>query len=477
MPGKWISRLALRAAARMSQGTMIRLGARHSLSSFRRAARTSVAYQTILVEAGLEPKSIRTISDFTSRVPVLDKAKTFARFPLQQLCVTPVGSRSIQNIITSSGQGGRFAFGMLSRSQMVRTVKMIDLALDANFQVFTRPTLLVNCLPMGVGFQSESVTIAETSVREDMVIALIKGFGDYYDQIVVVCDPLFLKRVLDYATEQRFDWMSKRCHFVIGEESFSESYRDYVGVMTGIDPENEAHGFIGSTYGVGELAMNLLFETRRSVAIRRLVQREPEVRSLLYGGEGERCGNPMVFAYNPLRTMVEVLLTEEAGLFGRLVITLTDPGHAVPLPRYSTGDRACFIGQDMVAELQVKYRLPKDVIDFPLVAVSGRDKDALPGGFHVAQFKEAIFSDVELARCLSGAFTVSQNDGSLTLHLQLGAGCEALGREQVARLCAMMPAGFPEDSLRIWPFEQFPFAMTLDYERKLNYFVSGAGAS
>jgi phenylacetate-CoA ligase len=71
-------------------------------------------------------------------------------------------------VLTSSGHGGRFSFGLSSRRQHAESAAMIDYSMDEAFGIATRRTLAINCLPMGVTFSSEAVTVATTSVREDM---------------------------------------------------------------------------------------------------------------------------------------------------------------------------------------------------------------------------------------------------------------------------------------------------------------------
>ena len=73
--------------------------------------------------------------------------------------------------------------------------RFIDAALDAAFAIRSRSTLTINCLPMGVVFASHRMTVATTSVREDMAIALVRTFGDHDQQIILVGDPLFMKKI------------------------------------------------------------------------------------------------------------------------------------------------------------------------------------------------------------------------------------------------------------------------------------------
>ena len=78
--------------------------------------------------------------------------------------------------------------------------------------------LLVNCLPMGVMFTSNAVCVANVSVREDMALAILRQVEPLFEQVVLCLDPLFSKRLLDYAAEQSFDWSALRTNVIIGEK-------------------------------------------------------------------------------------------------------------------------------------------------------------------------------------------------------------------------------------------------------------------
>jgi hypothetical protein len=49
------------------------------------------------------------------------------------------------------------------------------------------------------------MTIATTSVREDMAVALVEAFGHHYEQVQLVADPLFMKRRTDYTAARHTD--------------------------------------------------------------------------------------------------------------------------------------------------------------------------------------------------------------------------------------------------------------------------------
>ncbi len=463
--GKWRRRRQLAALARVSGPRLLELGERRALGAFRRAAARVPAYQELLAEGGVSPGDIRTLADLTERCPVLTKETTFGRFSLHQLC-QPGALDQLATVVTSSGHGGRLAFGLSTWAQAGRGRRDIDLALEHAFAVDSYRTLLINCLPMGVRFSSDVVTVAEVSVREDMALALASNFGPYYDQIILVGDPLFLKRLSDTARDQGIDWGAMRVNVVIGEEPFGENFRGYLAARLGVDLESGSGGLIGSSMGVGELGLNLFHETRETIALRRRAARDPALARLLFGSAELSGAPPMLFVYNPLRVFVETLGADadaDGGGFGRLTVTLVEGSAPLPLVRYQTGDLARRVAVDPGAES----------LALPLIAVAGAEADRLPDGRTVTDYKDALYIDHEVADALSGAFRLEWGEGGPRLHLQLRQGA-AEAADLRARLGQLLPGELAPEALVVWPFETFPFGMTLDYERKFDYLPSPA---
>src|SRR6185295_12546343 len=105
----------------------------------------------------------------------------------------------------------------------------IDDALDSLFAVRSRPTLLINCLPMGVKVHTQVCTLAETSVRPDMAVGLVKTFGQHFAQIILVGEAAFLKHVLETGMRSGLDWRKYAVHVILGEEPLAENARRYLG--------------------------------------------------------------------------------------------------------------------------------------------------------------------------------------------------------------------------------------------------------
>ena len=473
----WLARLERRfikyKLARSEPDALIRMGHKWLLPCFRRAARHSPAYRTLLAEAGVDPGSINTAEDFVSRCPLLEKANTFKRFGIGQLICDDVPLGDLASVLTSSGHGaGGFALGMSTRKQFQGTPRLIDLGLDMAFDIDARRTLLINCLPMGVTFNSNAVCVANVSVREDMACAIVKQAGSLFEQIVLCGDPLFLKRLCDYSEKAGVEWSRHRMHVIVGEETFSETFRDYLGAVLHIDPDAKDGGLIGSSMGVGELGLNLFNETRETVALRRACLDNPALLKQLTGVDTAVSPAPTFLVFNPLRSFVEVINTDGDGV-GDLVVTVMDETTPVPLMRYSTGDRMQLLPQAVLREAAKQVpgglRLP----NAPIIALHGRAKDRLEGGGHVDLFKEALYRHSDVARHLTGAHRIVPDGLSVRWEVQAVRGTETDLSSLALRLKADVASRLAgrEVAVTVHDYDAFPYGKTIDYERKFVYWV------
>jgi phenylacetate-CoA ligase len=439
------------------------------LAEFRRAADHVPAYQTLLAEAGVRADDVRDMGSFAALCPILSKVNTFDRFPLPQLSVGGE-LRDVGGVLTSSGHGGRFSFGVISRAEAAASAAFVDAALDAAFGVKSKKTLAINCLPMGVGLSSHCMTMATTSVREDMAVSLVKTVGAGYEQIVLISDPLFLKRLIDHAAEQAVDWTQYRVNVVIGEETFGEHFRAYVARSFGLDADRPERGSIMSSFGVAELGLHLCFETAQTAALARAAAASPAIRRDLLGGT-PGSWQPMLLSFHPRRTFIEVVDPDVDG-YGKLTISMLDPGRQVPLLRYQTGDVARLLDRDDFAGILHVHDETAGEIPEALIALRGRPREALPNGSQVGDYKDALYANPELAHHFTGATRLIFTGTGLTLHVQLARGqTPTVALEQ--GLLAEIAADARPSRLVLWRYAEFPFGMSLDYERKFAHYVPG----
>ena len=108
-----------------------------------------------------------------------------------------------------------------------------------------------------------------------------------------------------------------------------------------------------------------------------------------------------------------------------------------------------------------------------LLALRGREKEALPNGSHVGFYKDALYADHRIARLLTGAFrtTFSGHGARCTSSLRRATGAGSVVEQGIC--CARSRRRCRPARLVLWPYDRFPFGMSLDYERKFTHYVPG----
>jgi phenylacetate-CoA ligase len=425
-------------------------------------------YRTLLDEHGVRPAEVTDAASFIDRCPVLNKSNTFDRFPLHELA--PRESISgLASVLTSSGHGGRFSFGLTTRKDAAESASFIDYAIDRAFAIESRPTLAINCLPMGVAFSSRAMTVATVSVREDMAVALVRAFGGYYEQMLLVMDPLFAKRLMDYAAAEGLDWSRYRIQVVIGEEVFGEHFRAYLGECLGLHPDRPEDGYIMSSFGVGELGLHLCYETPATIGLRRAIGRDAALARDLLGGSADQGAVPAILSYEPRRTFIESVDPDPHG-YGRLTVSMLDPELPVSLLRYQTGDIVKILERDAVVEALRRHAVDAGELPQDFLALQGREMERLPNGSHVAVYKDALYADPATARQVTGAVRLTFAGSDCTVHVQLIPGA-TVDTGRTGRLIEVLPAAARPADVMWWAYERFPFGMTLDYERKFRQYA------
>lgn len=474
LPGaatRLLRKLMLSYGRRMDAGRMLESSRRGAIRAAALAAQHSAAYRVLLQEHRIEPSSLGLQTDLAA-LPVLTKANTFGRFALEQLA-RPTPANELADVLTSSGRGGRsFGFRLTARGQHETSWFDIDLGLQDVFKVDQQATLLVNCLPMGVVFRSRAVTVANVSVREDMACSILRDVGPRFQQTLLCTDPLFIRRLLDEAHVAGVDWKALNTSVIMGEEVLVEAQRDYIAARLGIDLENDPLRMIGSSFGVGELGLNLLFETRETIRMRRAMRAQPEVAQLL-SGKSDGSSVPSIFCFNPLRCHVEVLDPDSDG-FGELCFTMLDPHAIIALPRYSTGDLGKLVTRPHAA--QAAQLSGTTMPWLPVVAVKGRMQDRPTGVPSVESIKELIYADHAIADQLTGAFRIAKDDAGgvkLTMQTNNDRAAEDLGLRQQLVTLASRRLSIPLNLELLAPLA-FPYRPLLDHERKFAYVASRA---
>jgi phenylacetate-CoA ligase len=467
-----LRRWMLAQGRKMAPARMLALSRQRASRAAAWAARDSAAYRQLLAEQGLSPQQAGESGEW-ERLPVLTKASTFGLFSVDELA-RPVPAAALADVLTSSGRGGRsYGFRLTAREQHEDAWFDIDLGLQDVFGVDGKPTLLVNCLPMGVVFASRAVTVANVSVREDMACSILRDIGPRFAQTLVCTDPLFVRALLDEGRAAGVNWAALNTSVIVGEEVLVESQRDHIASHMGISLDaalGDGGGrLVGSSYGVGELGLNLLFETRETIRMRRALREQPALARLV-GGSQQGLAVPSLFCFNPLRCFLEVVAPDDEG-FGELCITMLDRHAVIRLPRYATGDLARLLSVQEIRHAAHAAGTTEPWL--PVVALKGRIKDRQPGGPSVECIKELLYRERDLVDRLSGAFRLEREaDGTTRVWLQ--AASEPVAMADDGQLAARFTAlaarsGMGELRFDLLSPSAFPWRPRLDYERKFAY--------
>jgi len=441
------------------------------LSAFRSAAEDVPAYKRILAAAGVRPGDVRSLDDFQTRVPILDKARTFGEFPVAELCR---GGRLGEpaSVLTSSGHSREFAFGLYPPAGANAEIEQTDCALDKLFQVRSRRTLLVNCLPMGVRVPTRACTVGDTSVRPDMATALVRQFGPEYEQIILVGETAFIKHVLELGLRDGVNWRELLVHVIAGEELLAENARKYLEGILGIESARGGleTGMIGSSMGVAEIGLNLFFEVPQLARLRRMVHEDTALRSRVLG-ESATCV-PMLFTYDPNRIFVEVLPPDQ------LVVTTLGAAKQLPLIRYKTGDSARLPSMQLLTGALALLGLsPEAAADLPIILFHGRGQFVRAGEQKVSpeQVKEGLYADPELAKLTTANFRLRSGPTQATVRIQLAPNVRPGAKTREGFAQALHQYVRAPLLVKCEAYESFGDGMSLDYERKFDYLEGNEG--
>lgn len=438
-------------------------GIKGVIPAFRRAATKVPAYKQILQTQHVDYRTIKDIDAFKRSVPVIEKNSVFSPFDIEELCVGGT-IRDMQSAMTSSGFSGVFSFGINTSRNERETAKAVDTALQYTFGIDQKKTFLVSCVPMGVKIMT-GLKFAETSVRSDMALALIKKFSPKFDQTLIVGDPHFIKKIAEEGIKEGVDWKKINTSVILGQDWFSESFRSYLASLIDLDLDKPDGRFIGANMGIAELALSLFHESVDSVRIRRLAQNNAPFRKTLFGDNLQSC--PVLFHYYPHRIFLEALPMDAADK--ELVFSMLSPELLIPLIRYNSKDRGDIISynrlKDILAKTGYMNLLPE--LKLPLVWVAGRSDRFLEVNgkrFYPEDIKQGLYEDFQAASETTGYFRLNKEKKILEIQLNPGVSVsgDLIGRfsKTVFKYCGA------ELPLVVYPYQEFPYSMVLDYERK-----------
>lgn len=333
---------------------------------FQRVAASVPAYGRFLAEHGIEAAAVTSFADFT-KLPLVDQPGYLRRYPLPELCRD---GRIGDVIAMSSGSTGEPTPWPRSIADERRTTARFEQIFRDAFRADERKTLAVVCFALGtwvgglftlgcvreLAGRGYPVTSVAPGNNKDEILRVIRTLAPYFDQVVLLGYPPFIKDVIDTGSAEGVPWAEYAIKIVTAGEVFSEEWRTLVSERAGgID----AGTAIASLYGTADGGV-LANETPLSVEIRRLLAARPDVARELFGASRL----PTLAQYDPLHRFFEEI-------DGTLAVT-GDSG--IPLIRYHIADEGGVISHGRMLEFLAEHDLRPTVTGFeqPFVYVFGR---------------------------------------------------------------------------------------------------------
>ncbi|MEC4895076.1 MAG: phenylacetate--CoA ligase family protein [Oscillatoria sp. PMC 1050.18] len=343
------------------------------LKLFHYVAATVTAYQHFLQEHHIDPAAIETFADF-QKLPLTTKKNYLQGNSLPDLC-RHGKIESCDFVAVSSGSTGKPSFWLRFLSDEYAIATRFEQIFRDSFQAHQRRTLAVVCFTLGtwvggmytanccrhLAAKGYPLTVVTPGNNKTEIFRVVQELAAYFDQVVLLGYPPFLKDVIDTGSAQGIDWRPYRVKLVMAGEVFSEEWRSIVGEVLG--STNFCYDS-ASLYGTADAGV-LGNETPLSICIRRFFSQHPDAARELFG----ESRLPTLVQYDPLSRFFE---THEGTL-------LFSGDNGIPLLRYHISDDGGIISyQQMLEFLHAKGFDPVAELDsrgvhqLPFVYIFGR---------------------------------------------------------------------------------------------------------
>jgi len=360
-------------------------------------------------------------ADFTA-VPEMDKESYVKAFPLEAQCVGGEIPNTGVVVDESSGTTGKPNNWVRGPDERRAVKKMLNVALHE--QLGREPLFVINAFALGPWATGMNVSasvvdmaiLKSTGPELEKIVATLRDFGPRYRYLISGYPP-FLKTLVDQGD---VDWEAYEIYAAFGGEGISEAMRDYLA---------RAFRKVYGSYGASDLEINIAAENDFTIALRRELEGDAELRAALAWPDEQL---PMVFQYSPLDYYVET------NPDGELVVTLLRPTNVSPRVRYNIRDRGHVLRFPELERRLARFgRSPAEFAggsrtDLPLLFHYGRADQAVAFyGCKVtpADVESAVYSIPELAGLVdSFALLVHEDenvDKRLTIALELAEGKRA----------------------------------------------------
>ncbi|MGC8776010.1 MAG: phenylacetate--CoA ligase family protein [Minisyncoccia bacterium] len=390
------------------------------------------AYRQFLKDNGINPQKIKGFEDLKN-LPLMNKNIYLKKY--NYLDLFPFRNISSKTVSATSGSTGEPFYFPRGENLDEQYKYVSEIFLKNQWEVDKLNTLEIICFGLGLwigGIYTNKVvdelrkdgykiTVAPVGTNKFFVLKTFKNLAKFYDQIILVGYPPFIKDLADEFDLDGVNFKNYKIRILNAAEGFSEKFREYIAKKFNLT--NKLNDNI-NIYGSVELG-GMANETAFSNLIRSIVVEKDKIFKNIFK-EANRI--PTLAQYHPYIVWFE----EKDGS-----ILASGYGDSIPLLRYAFPDRGGVITFDeMVKKLKdsgidifekaKKYGFSNKILKLPFVYVYERSDFAvsLVGiNLYPEYIKIALFNK-DLQKKLTGKFSMeviytSNYSQKLHIHIEL----------------------------------------------------------
>ena len=334
-------RLASFLMSRTSTATHAARGDKYALEVLSEAVGRTRAYPDFLASKGARLGSTATIEEFR-KLPPTSKRDYVDKYSLDELCLDGKLTNAY-SVERSSGHSGGSYYWLRLPSEDELFPNYLEFAAVQWFRIHERSSLVLVTLSLGTwtsgekyaqgmrqiaadGKYSMSVMTPGSNIEE--TLELVQDLSPYYDQVIVIGYPPFVKTMLDEGARRGIDWPKVGVKVAVGGEGYSEQWRDHVASTIGVDPNVDLLSVTGG-YGAADIGLSVGREYPVTVMIRRMCNADPALADALFQDtRGSHSTLPSLLQYNPAMYYIEQIE-------GEIAFTVMS---GIPLVRYIIRD-------------------------------------------------------------------------------------------------------------------------------------------
>jgi len=392
---------------------------------------TTPAYRKFLKDNGIDYRKIDGFKDL-EKIPTMDKNSYLRQYQYQELY--PNKNLNLKTISATSGSTGEPFYFIRGENLDEQGLYELELAFLNQWDIDKLNTLIILGFGLGIWIgglhnyyiyyrlsNKYKITTAPIGTNKELILSTIKKLCQFYDQIILVGYPPFIKDLGDEAKNYDIDFRKIKVKILNAAENFSEEFRDYIADVYNF--ENVVNDNI-NIYGTVELG-TMAHETAFTNLIRRIAVEKDKIFKEIFS-EANRV--PTLAQYHPYIVYFE----EKEGN-----VIASGYGESIPLIRYSFPDRGGVIkfdemikklksvGVDIFKEAE-KWKIKDKILKLPFVYVYERTDFAvsLVGILIYPEYIKNALIKKDLQKYLTGKFSMlvdydKKMNQKLTVHIEL----------------------------------------------------------